>query len=76
MAFRTRYGHFEFVFMPFGIPNAPAVFMCLMNNVLHKYLNKFVVVFIDDILITLSLKKNTRRFKNCLTCVKGTSALC
>ena len=37
--------------MPFGITEAPTVFMCLMNNVLHKYLNKFVVVFIDDILI-------------------------
>ena len=37
--------------MPFGIPNAPAVFMCLMNNVMHKYLDKFVIVFIDDILI-------------------------
>ena len=37
--------------MPFGLTNAPPVFMCLMNNVMHKYLNKFVGVFIDDILI-------------------------
>ena len=37
--------------MPFGITDAPAVFMCLMNNIMHKYLDKFVVVFIDDILI-------------------------
>ena len=45
------YGHYEFVVMPFGLINAPVVFMCLMNNVMHKYLDKFVVVFIDNILI-------------------------
>ena len=48
--FRTRYGHYEFVVIPFDLTNAPAVFMCLMNNIMHKYLDKFVVVFIDDIL--------------------------
>ena len=50
-AFRTRYGHYEFVVMPFELTNFLVVFMCLMNNVMHKYLDKFVVVFIDDILI-------------------------
>ena len=47
-AFWTRYGHYEFLVMPFGVTNAPGVFMDYMN---HPYLDSFVVVFIDDILV-------------------------
>ena len=49
--FRTRYGHYQLTIVPFELLNAPIVFMCLMNGIFIEYLDKFVIVYLDDILI-------------------------
>jgi hypothetical protein len=49
--FKTIYGHYEFMVVTFGLSNTPTIFMCLMNGVFREYLYKFVIVFLDDILI-------------------------
>nr|GFC73993.1 DNA/RNA polymerases superfamily protein [Tanacetum cinerariifolium] len=56
-AFRSRYGHYELLVVPFGFTNAPAVFMDLMNRIFYEFLDKFVIVFIDDILVFLKSKE-------------------
>jgi hypothetical protein len=56
-SFKTRYGHYKFTVVPFGLSNAPIVFMCLMNGVFREYLDKFVIVFLDDILVYSKLEE-------------------
>ncbi|GJY12471.1 putative reverse transcriptase domain-containing protein [Tanacetum coccineum] len=71
-AFRTRYGHYEFQVMPFGLTNAPTVFMDLMNRVYKPYLDRFVIVFIDNILIySKSRKEHEGHLKLILKLLKG-----
>ena len=55
-AFQTRYGHYEYTMMSFGLTNTPAIFMDYMNSIFRPYLDKFVVVFINDILVYLKIE--------------------
>ena len=66
-AFRTRYGHFEFLVLPFGLTNAPGTFMHLMHETFREYLDDFVLVFLDDILIfSKTLEEHTRHVEKVL----------
>ncbi|CAA7046739.1 unnamed protein product [Microthlaspi erraticum] len=70
--FNTRYGQYEFEVMPFGLTNAPAAFMRLMNEVFHDYLDSFVIIFIDDILIYSKTKEeHQRHLKKVLERLRG-----
>ena len=76
-AFRTRYGHYEFLVMSFGLTNAPTAFMDLMNRVFRPFLDRFVIVFIDDILVySKSEEEHVRHFKVCASDFEGSSIVC
>ena len=76
IAFRTRYGHFEYLIMPFGLTNAPTTFIRLINNTLRECLDIFIVVYLDDILIYLELEEeHVKHVKRILTLLKEANLL-
>lgn len=60
-AFNTHLGHFKYLVMPFGLTNAPAVFQALVNNVLRDFINRFVFVYLDDILFKIPVRTQKPR---------------
>ena len=63
-AFKTHHGHFQFRVMPFGLTNAPATFQCVMNSIFSGYIRKFILVFMDDILVySKSLSEHLEHLK-------------
>ena len=71
-AFNTKYGHFQFKVMPFGLTNAPGTFQYLMENIFHEYLDDFVTVYLDDILIySKSYEEHLRHLKIVLEALKN-----
>jgi hypothetical protein len=76
-AFKTRYGHYEFTVVPFGLKNALVVFMCVMNDVLRNYLDKFFIVFLNDILIYYKYKEDLERhLRMVFIGIEGASIVC
>jgi hypothetical protein len=73
-SFRTKYGHYELTVMQFGLPNAPAAFQYVMNNIFHDLLDITVIVYLDDILIlSNSRKKHVQHVTEVLSCLPSTT---
>jgi hypothetical protein len=76
-AFKTRYGHYEFVVMPFGLTNAPATFQSVMNSILAPFLDRFVLVYLDDILIySKSMDEHVEHLKSVLAALREHKFYC